>query len=292
MVALSSRRQSPIGSKIMDKTQLKQLLVGEWSWWRVARSLIFIYTCVAFYVFLTADSKIFIPQPASYQDTAEILKLVVPNGDKISARYLFNPTATYTILYAHGNAEDLGDIEPILQILSDSGFSVLAYDYRGYGTSEGRPSERHAYEDIDTAYSYLTQKLRIPPQKIIAYGRSVGGGSTVDLAARQPVAGLILESTFTQAFRVIVPFPLFPFDKFLNIDKIQKINCPVLIIHGTADTTVPFSHGQQLFRAAPEPKSSLWVEGATHNDLVWVAGERYPQVLQEFARFLSTQLSQ
>jgi fermentation-respiration switch protein FrsA (DUF1100 family) len=272
----------------MDKTKLKQLLVGEWSWWRLARSLIFIYTCVALYVFLSADRKIFIPQPASYSDTAEILKLSVPNGDKISARYLFNPSATYTLLYAHGNAEDLGDIEPILQILYNAGFSILAYDYRGYGTSEGQPSERYAYEDIDTAYFYLTQKLRISPKQIIVYGRSVGGGSAVELAMRQPVAGLILESTFTQAFRVILPFPVFPFDKFRNIEKISEINCPVLIIHGTDDTTVPFSHGQQLFQAASEPKRSFWVEGATHNDLVWVAGERYPQVLQEFARLLGS----
>ncbi|MDY7014645.1 MAG: alpha/beta hydrolase [Cyanobacteriota bacterium] len=275
----------------MNKARLKQLLVGQWSWWRLARSLVFIYTCVALYVFLTADRKIFIPQPASYRDTEEILKLTVPNGNKISARYLSNPTATYTILYAHGNAEDLGDIEPILQILYDAGFSVFAYDYRGYGTSEGHPTERHAYEDIDAAYSYLTQKLGISPQKIIAYGRSVGGGSAVDLASRQPVAGLILESTFTQAFRVVIPFPVFPFDKFRNLDKIQNITCPVLIIHGMEDTTVPFSHGRQLFQAAPEPKLFLGVEGASHNDLVWVAGERYLQALREFARVLSTQHS-
>ncbi|MDY6783792.1 MAG: alpha/beta hydrolase [Cyanobacteriota bacterium] len=270
----------------MNKTRLKRLLVGEWSLWRLLRSLVFIYTCVALYVFFTADRKIFIPQPASYSDTAEILKLSVPNGDKISARYLFNPTATYTLLYVHGNAEDLGDIEPIIQILYNAGFSVFAYDYRGYGTSEGQASERHAYEDIDTAYLYLTQKLQIPSQQIIAYGRSVGGGSAVHLASQQPLAGLILESTFTQAFRVVVPFPLFPFDKFRNLDKISEINCPVLIIHGTEDTTIPLSHGQQLFQAAPNPKYSFWVEGANHNDLVWVAGKRYSQVLQQFARSL------
>ncbi len=100
---------------------------------------------------------------------------------------------------------------------------------------QGKPSEGNAYRDIDTAYNYLTQTLRIPSERIIVYGRSVGGGSAVDLAGREALGGLILESSFTSAFRVIVPFPILPFDKFANIDKIERVNCPVLVIHGKAD---------------------------------------------------------
>ncbi|MEQ8753686.1 MAG: alpha/beta hydrolase [Coleofasciculus sp. G1-WW12-02] len=271
----------------MDKETLKRRLLGEFTWKRLVRSLIFIYVFFALYVFFIADRMIFLPSPSSYPDTPDILKLTTADDIQISAVYLPNPAATYTILYIHGNAEDLGDIQPLLHHLHSLGFSVFAYDYRGYGTSQGSPSERNAYHDSDTAFTYLKEQLKVPPEQIIAYGRSVGGGSAVDLAARHPLAGLILESSFTSAFRVVLPIPILPFDKFPNLDKITQVNCPVLVIHGTADETIPLSHGKRLFAAAPEPKLSLWVDGASHNDLFWVAGEQYGETLQEFAQLVA-----
>ena len=92
-----------------------------------------------------------------------------------------------------------------------------------------------------------------------------------------------MESCFTSAFRVVVPIPILPFDKFRNLDKIKKVNCPVLVMHGKADEVVPFSHGQKLFAAAGEPKRYLWVDEAGHNDFIWVAGDRYSSTLREFA---------
>jgi abhydrolase domain-containing protein 17 len=116
------------------------------------------------------------------------------------------------------------------------------------------PSEKNAYQDIESAYHYLTEKLDISADKIIAYGRSVGGGSAVNLAVNHPLAGLILESSFTSAFRVVIPFPILPFDKFPNLQKITKINIPILIIHGTDDQVIPLKHGKKLFEAANDPK--------------------------------------
>ncbi|MBD2385692.1 alpha/beta hydrolase [Cylindrospermum sp. FACHB-282] len=272
----------------MDKRRLKKLLIGDFTWKRLITSLAFIYIFFAAYVYFRADSMIFLPQPSSYEDTKKILKLTSAEKTTISAVHLLNPEAKYTILYAHGNAEDLGDIQEILQKIRDLGFSVFAYDYRGYGTSEGTPTENHAYQDIDSAYNYLTQNLKIPPQQIIVFGRSVGGGSAVDLAARKPVAGLIIESAFVSAFRVIVPLPILPFDKFSNLEKIKRVKCPVLVMHGKADEIIPFAHGEKLFAAAQSPKLSLWVEGATHNDFIWVAGERYGKILQEFVKIIET----
>ena len=251
-------------------------------------SFLFIYTSFALFVFFRADSLIFLPQPSSYQDTEDILKLPVTDSEQISAIYLPNSNAAYTLLYIHGNAEDLGHIRPWLIRLQGWGFSVFAYDYRGYGTSDGRPSERNAYQDAEAAYQYLTQRLKTPPEQIIVYGRSVGGGSATELATRQPVAGLILESTFTSAFRVVVPFPLLPFDKFSNLDKLRKVRCPVLVMHGQADQTIPFRHGQTLYQAAPEPKAFLWVAEAGHNDFAWVAGERLQQTLLSFQQLVKT----
>lgn len=270
----------------MDKRTLQRLLVGELSIKRLLYSLIFIYTFFCLYVFFVADSKIFLPQPSSYSDTSDILKLTTHDQIQLSAVYLQNPASKYTILYVHGNAEDLGDIQLILRQLRDIGFSVFAYDYRGYGTSQGKPSERNAYRDIETAYNYLIQELTVPAQRILAFGRSVGGGSVVDLAARKPLAGLILESSFTTAFRVVLPFSLLPFDKFRNINKIKKVTCPVLVMHGKADDIIPFQHGQKLFAAASGPKLSLWVEPAGHNDFMWVAGEQYANILRKFAQLV------
>jgi hypothetical protein len=270
----------------MPQSKWRKLLIGEMSWKRLGRSLVFIYTFFMVYVFLVADRMIFLPQPASYQDTENILKLPVSDREKISATYLPNPDAAYTLLYIHGNAEDLGDIQPMLVRLQSWGFGVFAYDYRGYGTSDGKPGERNAYEEAETAYQYLTQQLGITPDKVILYGRSVGGGSAVELATRHSVAGLILESTFTSAFRVVVPIPILPFDKFPNVQRISQVDCPVLVMHGEADVDIPVEHGQRLYEAASEPKLSLWVEGAGHNDFTWVAEEQHQAALVEFQQLI------
>ncbi|MEH1906206.1 alpha/beta hydrolase [Nostoc sp.] len=238
------------------------------------------------YVYFRADSMIFLSQPSSYQDNPGIIKLKSGKNTNISATYLFNNQAKYTVLYSHGNSEDLGDIKEILQKLHAWGFSVFAYDYRGYGTSQGKPTERGAYEDINSAYNYLTQNLKIPPERIILLGRSVGGGSAVNLARRKPVAGLIIESSFISAFQVIVPFRILPFDKFPNLDNIKNVKCPILVIHGKADDIIPFAHGQKLFNAAISPKLYLWVEKANHNDLFWVDEEKYQKTLQEFTNLV------
>jgi len=248
---------------------------------------IFVYIGLVILAWFIPDKLIFRPQKASYLDDSDVIKLRTSGGESISARYYPNPKAEYTILLSHGNAEDIGDIEPLSLYLRDAGFAVLAYDYRGYGTSAGAPSEENSYEDIDTAYRYLTEELRILPGKIILHGRSLGGGPSTDLATRRPVGGLILESTFTTAFRTVTRYPLVPFDKFRNVDKLTVSKCPVLVIHGKEDRTIGFHHGEALFDTAPGMKYSLWVDKAGHNDLVNVAGESYLRAILDFSRKLS-----
>jgi hypothetical protein len=245
-----------------------------------------LYAVLCLLTYLLADRMIFLPPPSTYEDSARMLKFVSTGGIEISAVHLPNPTADYTILYSHGNAEDLGLIAPFLARLHEWGFAVFAYDYRGYGLSQGRPSERSAYQDAAAAYAYLTGTLGVSPSRIIAYGRSVGSGPSVDLATREPLAGLVVESGFLTAFRVLTRMPLLPFDKFRNIDKIRRVSCPVLVLHGIADEIVPLSHGRALYQAAAEPKRALWVEGAGHNDLTLVAGERQAAALREFAALI------
>jgi abhydrolase domain-containing protein 17 len=119
----------------MRQLPARKLSAQKFSWKRVMKLLLFIYTCFGLYIFFRADSMMFLPQPVSYKDTKDILKLPVTASEQISAIYLPNPQAKYTLLYIHGNAEDLGDVQPMLDRLHGLGFSVFAYDYRGFGLS-------------------------------------------------------------------------------------------------------------------------------------------------------------
>jgi fermentation-respiration switch protein FrsA (DUF1100 family) len=239
-----------------------------------------------------SDRMIFYPQPSSYHDDAGITKLKTAGGKTISAMYLPNPQAQFTILYSHGNAEDIGDLEPLMKELHDAGFAVLSYDYEGYGTSEGTPSEQATYQDIAAAYRFLAEQQHVAPARIIIFGRSVGNGPAIDLASREPVGGLIVQSGFTSAFRVLTKVPLVPFDKFRNLDKIKRVRCPVLVMHGKRDGVIPFYMGERLFAAAPGPKWSLWAPTAGHNDFEWEARDQYLPAIHAFAAQLGAEGAQ
>ncbi|MDC0835265.1 phospholipase/carboxylesterase [Geitlerinema sp. FC II] len=253
---------------------------------RMLRSLLFVYVCLCLYAYFGSDRSIFLPPEASYRDSEAIVKVPIGDGRDISAIYLPNAEARYTILYSHGNAEDLGQILPVLIELQGFGFAVFAYDYLGYGTSDGKPSERNTYLSINAAYRYLTQTLEVPPSQIILYGRSLGGGPSIDLASREAIAGLIVEGTFITTFRVVTRLRIVPFDKFDNLSKIPNVYCPVLVIHGTDDEVVPFWHSETLFEAANEPKQNYWVENSGHNNLQEVAGDEYEVALQSFLKLV------
>ena len=147
---------------------------------------------------------------------------------------------------------------------------------------------RHDYASCAHLYiiRFLVETMHIQPNRIIAFGRSVGSGPAADLASRRPVAGLILESAFTSAFRVMTRVSILPFDKFDNLRKIKTVHCPVLIIHGTQDSVINASHGRELFTAANDPKQALWVQEANHNDVAFVGGTRYADSLKEFERLI------
>jgi hypothetical protein len=148
---------------INRQTLIKRFIIGDFSVKRMIRFLIILYLAVGVWAYFYSEGLIFIPQPSSYQLTPEFLTLKTEPGVNITALYLPNPKAKYTILYSHGNAEDLGDIRIVLELLRQMGFAVFSYDYPGYGISTGKPSEQGAYQAIDAAYDYLTQQLKISP---------------------------------------------------------------------------------------------------------------------------------
>lgn len=272
----------------MDKRKIRKILVGDFTIIRLFCSLTFIYVCVVLFAHFYSNRMIFLPQKPSYEHSSGIIKIHSENGVGISALYLSNPNSEFTILFSHGNAEDLGDIRDFLEIMQVMGYSVFAYDYQGYGTSSGRPSEKNAYKDIDTAYEYLVKQLNVSADRIIAHGRSVGAAVAIDLSSRKKLAGLIVESSFVSAFRAVTRIRVTLFDKFNNIDKIKKVKCPVLMIHGKDDRIIGLWHGEKLFEAANKPKLKFWVDGAGHNNLLSKAGIRYWSTIEEFTDMILT----
>lgn len=237
--------------------------------------LVAVYGVIILAGIFISESMMFQPRPSSYADHPNIIKIPSKDGSYISAYMLENQSAHYTVLFSHGNAEDIGDLSEFMKEFTQHGFNVIAYDYSGYGSSNGKPSERAVLANADAVYDYLVTKRGIAPERIIVWGRSIGSGPSVHLAVTHKVGGLVIESGFTSAFRVMTRIRIVPFDRFDNLQKIVNITCPVLVIHGKEDEIIPFRHGQLLFEAARQPKMNFWVNRAGHNDLGIVAGNAY-----------------
>lgn len=216
------------------------------------------------------------------------------DGVKINAFYRAHPASRQVLLWFHGNAENIGSGLDQQRALSRIGVNILAVDYRGYGKSEGRPDEAGVYQDADAAYDYLVEQRHFRTQDIIVYGHSLGGAVAINLAARRPCGGLIVQSSFTCArdmARRMLALPFIEYvvkSRFDSLQKIGEVRAPVLIVHGTRDEVVPFAMGQKLFAAAPEPKRFFPIEGAGHNNLLEVGGERYLACFKEFIDDIST----
>lgn len=251
--------------------------------------LSYIYNGITFYLVLVclfyflSDYVIFQPPAArTYPTSSNFLTIDLPNNEKLAAVYYHQHRSDYTILFSHGNAEDIGTIQSRLFYYAEQGFSVIAYDYEGYGLSTGKPSEKATYRDIQAVYHYLRDSVGIPAHQIIIHGSSLGTGPSVDLASHFEVGGVILEAPFVSAYRVQTRFPIIPFDKFNNLKKIRNINAPLLIIHGTQDSIIPIWHGKKLYEQANQPKTWLAIEKADHNNLIDTAGALYWQSIHQF----------
>lgn len=229
--------------------------------------------------------KLIFPVPLSQQKSGpDTFQIRLPSGHSITARYLSHPAARHLLLYHHGNAEDLGDLDERLESYREHGFAVLAYDYPGYGNSEGAPSARLIGEAAEAVLAYAQEDLGWQISSIISYGRSLGGGPSLELAAKYSLAGAVTEATFTSTFRVITRWRLLPWDVFDNLASIRRARCPLLLIHGRKDMTVPFSHAQQLLAAAPAGTQHLWINQANHVDIIEVGEKAYWTALEAFAQ--------
>lgn len=258
-----------------------------WLLLRIAGYAVGLYLLSAVSACTVADGMLFHPEASTRAKPRGGFILPAKDGSpQLSAVYLPSKDARLTLWYFHGNAEDLGAVMPRLEAYRDLGFNVFAVDYPGYGLSGGKPTEESIYAASRVALDYLRDELKTPPAKLVLYGRSVGGGPAADVASHEPVVGLILESAFTSAYRVVTRWPLLPGDQFQNLRKMTHVRCPVLLIHGREDQVVPFHHGESLLAAVRGRSSHLWVEQAGHNDLLDWAGDRYWQALRDFTQTL------
>ncbi len=191
------------------------------------------------------------------------------------------------VLFSHGNAGNIADRLESVQLLRGLGFSVMAYDYGGYGRSTGRVSEERCYADIRAVWQHLTCDRGFAPEQILLFGRSLGGAVTTDLAREVAPAAVVLESTFLSV--PDMARELFPFlptrwivsVQFANKDKIAAIRAPLLIIHSPDDHVIPYRHGKELFARASEPKRFLEIRG-DHNEGFVLSMEVYLRGWEEF----------
>ena len=182
------------------------------------------------------------------------------------------------VLFMHGNAGNIGDRVQHVELLAGAGLDVLAFDYRGYGRSSGRPSEHGTYLDARAALEELRRRPGVDPERVVYVGESLGGAVALELALHAQPAALVLQSTFTSIRDMarlhypIVPRAVVP-DAYPSLRLVAGLRAPLLCLHGDRDEIVPLSHAEALFEAAPEPKRIEVFAGAAHNDLIgreWV----------------------
>ena len=197
------------------------------------------------------------------------------DGVRLHAWYASGGRDAPSLIWSHGNGGNIAGRGDVLLALAGRGLNVLAYDYRGYGKSGGRPSESGVYRDAEAAYD-SERRSGVPAKRIVAFGESLGGAVSVSLARNRPCAGVALVSTFTNLRDVardhFGPLALFAGERFNSLDGVRALTVPVFIAHGDQDEVVPYDLGQRLFAAANQPKQFLQVRGAHHNDVFAAPG--------------------
>jgi pimeloyl-ACP methyl ester carboxylesterase len=204
---------------------------------------------------------------------------------KLHGWYKHQEKSALVTLFLHGNAGNVTHRDLHIRAIGSTGSSVLVPDYRGYGRSEGTPTEKGLYADARAAYDWLrAQGWRA--EQIVIQGESLGSAVAVDLATQAPCAGLVLEAPFTSvsevAGRVVPVVGSWLVGGFDSKSKIGRLRVPLLIIHGTNDEVIGYDLGRALFEAAPQPKEFLAIDGAGHNNLVPAGGDTYLRKLREF----------
>jgi fermentation-respiration switch protein FrsA (DUF1100 family) len=231
----------------------------------VVSALVVVVAALLGHVLLNQNSLVYFPDrhvrftPGDLGMAFEDVHLTTSDGVSLAAWFVPARRSRGAVIFCHGNAGNMGDRVAKLRLLNDLGLSVLAFDYRGYGQSEGQPSEEGTALDMDAAVAHVVDARGVPLDRVVFYGESLGGAVAIAAATRHRPGALVLESTFTSARDMARHhYPFVPgflvrigFD---SLTRIRTLSCPKLILHSPQDHIVPFEMGRDLFDAAPEPK--------------------------------------
>jgi len=215
--------------------------------------------------------------------------LTSSDGTRLHCWWISKPNARFTFLAFHGNASNIANRAPTYEFLSNTPANILALEYRGYGHSQGKPSEAGIYMDAEAAYQYLVKQRRLDPKSIISFGQSLGTAVATHLAANRTVGGVILEAPFPSAARVasklywfLPGLSLLMHGQLDTESNLRKIGAPVLVVHCVHDPVIPFQFGEQVYTSAHAPKQFVQINGSCHEEASLVDPVQYDSALQSF----------
>ncbi len=255
-----------------------------------------IYVLLALMLFLFQDRMVFLsnlpgrvltatPEDAGFD--YEDVTLETSDGLKLHGWYVPAAQARGVVLFLHGNAGNISHRLDSIAIFRELGLDTLIIDYRGYGQSQGKPSEQGTYLDADAAWHYLVSNRGVAADEIIIFGRSLGGAVAAWLANQYTPAALIIESSFSSALDMAHKlYPFMPVRLITRLDYpvklyVSRLHCPLLVIHSRDDEIIPFTMAEAIYNSAAEPKSLLEIWG-DHNNGFLLSGDRYLSGLNEF----------
>ena len=259
--------------------------------------LIVIFIVIAFRVFfiLLEQKGLYHPYkeipetPKNLGITFEEFNFKTTDGQLLTGWFVPTKDAKVTVLYCHGNAGNIYHRLHKVKFFHEMGVNFFIFDYRGYGKSTGTPTEKGLYKDAQAAYDYLVSRNDVNKNKIVVYGKSLGGPVAADLCVNRQASALMLEGSFASvALRAQQLYPFLPMkfliaQKYDTMAKVKNLRIPKLIAHGRQDEVISFRHGEVLFAAAAEPKQFLPFDGG-HNDDVYVTSSAYKDELLKFLR--------
>ena len=254
---------------------------------------VIIYGSITAYFFFFQSSFVYFPYkdiqgtPKQLGMPCKDVTFVSKDGIKLNGWFIPSDDSKDVVLFCHGNAGNISHRMESIQIFHKMGLSVFIFDYRGYGQSEGIPSEKGTYLDAEAAWNYLTKVENFDASNIILFGRSMGGSISAKLATDKRPKVLIIESSFTSITNLganIYPFlPVRLLSRFSydTLKYVKLVKSPVLVIHSGDDEIVPFVHGRAIYEAAHAPKEFLKIRGS-HNEGFWLSRVEYAKAIEKF----------
>ena len=259
----------------------------------IASIIAAVYLGLSVLLFLTQSRVLYQPSreygynPEGYGLQYEVVSLITPDGQSLAAWFVPAEGADRTVLFCHGNAGNISHRLDTLKMFHELRLNCLIVDYRGYGQSSGKPTEKGTLIDILTGYQWLIEEKGTHPEQIILFGRSLGGSIAAIIAKDVHPGGLVLESVFT-SFNDVgahyypwLPVRLFSRFDYNTLEAVRQVTCPVLVIHSPDDEIIPYKFGQEIYDAASEPKQFAELKG-THNEGVFENGSLYKQIWQDW----------